>query len=196
MTYATEHIAANLKAARKSKGLSQRALAQLAGVPQSYISKIESGRIDLRLSSLVDIARALDMELALVPRKAMPAVQSIARPLRSWEFPAGSFPSDKHLKQLQANLSHVSHANPTIKELAQLQRQVRDLQHLRLPPPDMEALRKATAAIRSLDVKAPDLDAIRKALASLQEMRNRIAHAIPKIEPPRPAYALDENDNA
>lgn len=195
MSYATEHIAASLKAARKSKGLSQRGLAQLAGVPQSYISKIESGRIDLRLSSLVDIARALDLELALVPRKAMPAVQSIARPPQSWEFPAGSFPSDRHLKQIQDSLSHMSQANPTLKELAQLQRQVRDLLHLRLPPPDMEALRKATAAIRSLDVKAPDLDAIRKALKNLQEIRNHIANAIPKIEPPRPAYALDENDN-
>lgn len=195
MTYATEHVAASLKAARTSKGLSQRALAQIAGVPQSYISKIESGRVDLRLSSLVDIARALDLELALVPRKAMPAVQSIARPSQSWQFPAGSFPSDRQLKQIQDNLSHMSQANPTLKELAQLQRQVRDLQHLRLPPPDMEALRKATASIRSLDVKAPDLDAIRKALKNLQEMRNQIAHAIPKIEPPRPAYALDENDN-
>lgn len=117
MTYATEHVAASLKAARTSKGLSQRALAQIAGVPQSYISKIESGRVDLRLSSLVDIARALDLELALVPRKAMPAVQSIARPSQSWQFPAGSFPGDRQLKQIQANLSHVSHANPTLKSL-------------------------------------------------------------------------------
>jgi transcriptional regulator with XRE-family HTH domain len=195
MTYATEHIAASLRAARRSKGLSQRDLAQLAGVPHCYISKVESGRVDLRLSSLVDIARALDLELALVPRKAMPAVQSIARPSQSWQFPAGSFPSLSQLKQIQANLSQVSHANPTLKELAQLHRQVRDLQHLRLPPPDLEALRKATVAIRSLDVKAPDLDAIRQALPILQEMRNRIVHAIPKIEPPRPAYALDENDN-
>jgi transcriptional regulator with XRE-family HTH domain len=195
MAYATEHVAAALKAARTSKGLSQRALAQIAGVPQSYISKIESGRVDLRLSSLVDIARALDLELALVPRKVMPAVQSIARPPRSGEFPAGSFPGSKQLQQLQANLSQAGHANPTIKELAQLQRQVRDLQHLRLPASDVESLRKASAAIRSLNVKTPDMDGIRKTLSSLQDIRNRIAHAIPKIEPPRPAYALDENDD-
>jgi predicted transcriptional regulator len=68
-----------LKKARESKSLSQRALAKLAGVPQSHISKIESGAVDLRLSSLIEIARALDVEVMLVPRKAVSAVRSIVR---------------------------------------------------------------------------------------------------------------------
>ena len=48
-------------------------------MPQSHISKIESGVVDLRLSSLISLARVLDLELAFVPRKIMPAVRSIVR---------------------------------------------------------------------------------------------------------------------
>lgn len=59
--------------------MSQRALAKLSHVPQSHISKIESGAVDLRLSSLVEIARSLGLEVALVPRQKFAAVQSIVR---------------------------------------------------------------------------------------------------------------------
>jgi HTH-type transcriptional regulator / antitoxin HipB len=89
MSYATEHIAATLKAARESKGLSQRALSRQAGVPQGHISKVENGAVDLRLSSLIGLARVLDLELMLVPRKTVPAVRSI---IRSSEPAAGQGP--------------------------------------------------------------------------------------------------------
>lgn len=79
MTYATEHLADRLKNARRAKGLSQRALGKMAALPQSHVSKIEAGAVDLRVSSLVELARALDLELMLVPRKTVPAVQSIVR---------------------------------------------------------------------------------------------------------------------
>lgn len=74
-----EDIADTLRRARAVKHLSQRELGERTGVPQSHISKIEKGAVDLRLSSLRAIANALDLEIALVPRKAMPAVKSIAR---------------------------------------------------------------------------------------------------------------------
>lgn len=76
-----EEIAAQFRAARARKGLSQRDLSARAGVPQSHISKIEKGAVDLRLSSLAAIAHALDLEIALVPRKAIPAVTAIVRGL-------------------------------------------------------------------------------------------------------------------
>lgn len=79
MIYNTEHFSNRLREARIAKNLSQRALSKLAGVPQSHISKIESNQVDLRLSSLIAIANALDLEATLVPRKAMPAVQSLMR---------------------------------------------------------------------------------------------------------------------
>lgn len=79
MTHATEDLSANLRRAREAKGISQRELSRLTGVPQGHISKIESGTVDIRVSSLIALARALGLEVTLVPRQAVPAVQSIAR---------------------------------------------------------------------------------------------------------------------
>lgn len=72
-------IAANIRSARKAKGLTQQQLGQRIGLPQSHISKIENGTVDLQLSSLVEIARALDLEVTLLPRQALPALSSILR---------------------------------------------------------------------------------------------------------------------
>ena len=58
MSYETQEIAARLKRAREARGLSQRQLAALSGVPQSHISKIEASAVDLRLSSLAALAHA------------------------------------------------------------------------------------------------------------------------------------------
>jgi transcriptional regulator with XRE-family HTH domain len=79
MPYSVEQIVGTLKAARGNKKLSQRALGGKVGVPQSHISKIESGAVDLRLSSLIELARVLDLEVVLTPRKLVPAVQSLIR---------------------------------------------------------------------------------------------------------------------
>src|SRR5215468_5437773 len=77
MSYASDEIVENLRTARQRIGLSQRDLSARIGVPQSHISKIESGGADLRLSTLIELARALDHEVVLVPRKLLPAVEAI-----------------------------------------------------------------------------------------------------------------------
>jgi transcriptional regulator with XRE-family HTH domain len=91
MTYATEDITKALKAAREAKGLSQRDLSGRTGIPQSHLSKIESGRTDIRLSSLIEIARVLDLELTLVPRSAILAVKTL---LRSAASPSAASQAD------------------------------------------------------------------------------------------------------
>lgn len=79
MAYGVQEIAERLRAARAASGLNQRELSALAGIPQAQISRIEAGAVDLRVSSLVALAHALDLELALVPRKAVPAVRALTR---------------------------------------------------------------------------------------------------------------------
>lgn len=79
MHYVTEQILESLREARARKGFSQRELSARSGVPQSHISKIESGGVDLRVSSLIALARALDLELFVAPKKSVPAIKSIIR---------------------------------------------------------------------------------------------------------------------
>ena len=88
MSYATQALAVDLKAARISKGMSQRDLGALAGLPQAQISRIEAAAVDLRATSLIALAHALVLDLVLVPRKAVPAVASLVRQSRGQLDPA------------------------------------------------------------------------------------------------------------
>lgn len=77
MVYVVEHLAEALKAARASKKLSQRGLSKATGMPQAQISKIENAAVDMKASTLIELARALDLEVMLVPRNHVPAVKSL-----------------------------------------------------------------------------------------------------------------------
>jgi len=79
MGYATDHVVSAFKKARVRQAISQRELSARSGVPQAQISRFESGAVDIRLSSIVALARALDLEVELVPRNALPAVETIIR---------------------------------------------------------------------------------------------------------------------
>jgi transcriptional regulator with XRE-family HTH domain len=56
-------LLASLKKAREAAGISQRSLAALVGMPQSHISKIEAGKTDIRLSTLIELADALGLDV-------------------------------------------------------------------------------------------------------------------------------------
>lgn len=72
-----EHIADELKAARKSSGLSQRMLGARTGLTQAQVSKIENALVDPRLSTLLELTRALGLEITLVPRARVPLVRRL-----------------------------------------------------------------------------------------------------------------------
>lgn len=200
MSYAIEHIGRRLRDAREARGLSQRALSAKAGVPQSHISKIENGAVDLRVSSLIALARVLDLELVLVPRKATPAVQSIARSSGA-SSQAASEGFDKALKQLkrmQKDVAQLAKVHPNLSELTQLQQRVRELQHFRIPPHDLKALRDVSDTLRAFKESKTSEDTLREALAQVNKVRNELAHALkasPLEEAVRPAYSLDEGDH-
>lgn len=67
MEESIQHIGKALKDARLRKGLSQRTLSRKTKIPQNHISKIENGQVDLQASTLIEISRALNLELMLVP---------------------------------------------------------------------------------------------------------------------------------
>lgn len=77
MIYAIQSLIKTLKAQREAKKFSQRELAEKIGVPQSHISKIESGKVNPRLSSFIDMARALNLEVVLIPQEKLLMITTI-----------------------------------------------------------------------------------------------------------------------
>jgi HTH-type transcriptional regulator/antitoxin HipB len=65
-----------IRQAREAKGLTQSDLGRRIGQPQSAVSRIERGG-DLRLSTLLEMARVLELEPMFVPKSLIPAVQAL-----------------------------------------------------------------------------------------------------------------------
>jgi DNA-binding XRE family transcriptional regulator len=200
MNYITEEIASNLKAARESRGLSQRTLSKKSGVPQGHISKIENGAVDLRLSSLVALARALDLELILVPRKAVPAVKSIVRSGKRGIVKADSNTrmAHKELCSIKTMIDTLSKNDFPIGGLEKLQRQMRELGNFQFAQPDLEVIKNVNKAMKAFQLNTDSLDIIRQSESELQKLRNTLAHSsvnLPKVAPLHPVYSLEEDDN-
>jgi transcriptional regulator with XRE-family HTH domain len=196
MRYEIQAIAARLREAREAKQLSQRELSRLAGVPQAQISRIESTIVDLRLSSLVAIASALDLEIALVPRKAVPAIKSITR--QTTERTVIQPPAiGKEMQQLQKAIRALQIDAPTLPELDDLRRATASLQRLQIDTRFLGNLRSLRHTIESANI-TEQWKGIFEAANSMKALRNQIAHFEPENEQRsanRPAYSLDEDDD-
>lgn len=199
MSYETEDVARALKSARIAKGLSQRELSQKADLPQSQISRIENGAVDLRLSTLIALARVLDVEPTLVPHKVVPAVKSIIRSSeRSALTGAQSRRVQKELTRLQDTITRISELQPQLKELQHLERQFRELQHHQGLISDTKPIARARKTVLEFERNMQNLDALREAIAQLQKLRNVTVHD-PAVQSDggklRPAYSLEEDDH-
>lgn len=192
MTYATDEILQTLRTAREGAGLTQRDLSARVDVPQSHISKIESGGTDLRLSSLVELARALDHELVLVPRRLLPAIEAIVRNASSALSDDGRLRSAV-LNRSHAALTRLNKSHPDAPELDRLNQTLRELANFQLGSSELEAIRRVTDRLTKLPTSPAALPAIKSSAKQLRDLRNRLAHALP--EAPRPAYSLDEEDD-
>lgn len=189
MSYAIKEIAGTFKEARERKGLSQRELSALSGVHQYQISKFENGAVDLRLSSLIELARALDLELTLVPRKSVSAVNSIIR--TSW-------PAESAVKSDWASwykkLSDHFRDKPQTKEQRQILALLRDLQRFQLSEKQSDELRSNYKKLLSPSKTKDDEELARRWLFALTKLRNQLAYQSVDAdrETVKPAYSLDE----
>ena len=68
-----------LREARLNRQLSQQELARKLGLRQRQISDLERAAMDPRLSTVRNVARALDLELMLIPRHLISAVEGLQR---------------------------------------------------------------------------------------------------------------------
>jgi predicted transcriptional regulator len=195
MDYGNEPILHALKEARQEKGLSQRELSARAGVPQGHISKIESGLVDLKLSSLIALARILDLEVMTVPRNLVPAVQAIMRggePVT--RDPETTRLALKYVKRIEKTLDRLTSSSQ--EDRARLQRAARELAHLALGRKGLAALQLAAETVARVEKGEMEPSALRDIASGLQRARNSLVHRIAEepVRPQRPAYSLDDGD--
>lgn len=193
-------LAAGLKHARENKGLSQRDLGARIAVPQSHISKIESGAVDLKASSLIEFARALDLEVMLVPRSLVPVVEALSRPPQDRQAPQPDETKSilrvrRALARLRRDARRIIRKVGQVPEIARLLDVARELGQMHLTP---ESADQALAAIKDINLRSevPALQAASQAADSLRNIRNVLAHG-PSESPARsiPAYRLSDGDD-
>jgi transcriptional regulator with XRE-family HTH domain len=80
-------IRQQIRDARTKLGWGQRELGAKVGLQQPHVSAIESGQVVPRFDTLLDLVRVLSLDLLLVPRELVPAVQSL---IRTQQQPEGS----------------------------------------------------------------------------------------------------------
>ncbi len=69
-----------MKAARKGLDLTQEQVAEMAGISRPRYREIESGSSAARTTTLINIARALGLELMFIPQPMVPAVNALLHP--------------------------------------------------------------------------------------------------------------------
>lgn len=200
MSVGIEEIAAAVREARIAKALTQKELGQRVGLPQSHISKIEKGTVDLKISSLVEIARALDLELTLVPRKALPAVEGAVRAHGTTVETSRAV----SLLNEQAQIAERIKANfPDISQVEGFQNAIRSIPKLQFDTAQLKALEEALQPAKRLKTiieaqgGATSLaKRIEEATSALRHFRNIQVHHAPLIETARqrPAHRLEEDD--
>lgn len=195
MVYKSEELIVQLRNAREAAGISQRALSASSGLTQSHISHIERGTTEPGLSSLIDAARALDLELVLVPKKLLPAVRGVIQRKKD-EHDVSSKDSKAALREIARGERLVKKQKALYGSSVYLDRITENLRFLRHAPlgyDDLAIVRQALQTLNRYQASKQSRDIVSEIATTLQSLRNRIAHS--RVETPRPAYGLNEEDS-
>lgn len=199
MSAGIDEIAASIRAARQAKAMTQKELGQRVGLPQSHISKIEKGAVDLQLSSLVEIARALALEIKLVPRKALPAVEGAVRAHGTTVETSRAL----HLLNEQAQLAErIKGSFPDLSQIEGFQNAIRNIPKLQFDAAQLKALDEALQPAKRLKSLIEAQGGASKLAKQLEEATSSLRHFhniqvhTPLMETRRqlPAYRLEEDD--
>lgn len=194
--YGLEPLTEAIRQARLAKGWSQRDLSARAHLTQAQISRIENGAVDLQVSTLIELARSLDLDLQLVPRSALVAVEAA---VRSAEERSDERSARNLLATLRRLADEAHSAAPGREDIASIASSLRDLEPLApafrgaFPTADLERLRTNLQGFLTYPPAERPRHAqfYREAAARLKALRNTLMHA-PQAE--RPAYSLDGED--
>lgn len=196
MAYKGEHLAHALREARETAGLSQRALSARAGLTQSHISQIERGTLEPGLATLIDLARALDLELILVPKKLLPAVKGLLRttPAERDLSPEGGQTALREIARGERLVKKQKALYGSSADLDRIADNLRFLRHAPLRASDLSVVSNTINTLHRYQASKQAQQQVADIAATLQALRNRIAHG--QVDAPRPAYVLDEDDDA
>ena len=185
-----------VRQARQAKGWSQRDLSARTHLPQAQISRIENADVDPQVSTLIELARALELDLQLIPKSALVAVEAT---VRSTEARSEGRASKSLMTDLLRAAEEAHAMAPDREDIASLLSSLRDLQPL-TPALRTQALLGDLKSVQILlhgfltypPAERPShAQPIRDAAQRLRELRNMLVHA-PVSE--RPAYSLDDED--
>lgn len=194
--YGLEPLTEAIRQARLAKGWSQRDLSARAHLTQAQISRIENGAVDMQVSTLVELARSLDLDLQLVPRSAITAVEAAVRS-------AEERSEERSARNLLANLRRLAEearaSAPGREDIASIASSLQELESLApllrgtLMIADLERLRTNLEGFLNYPPaeRPSHAKTYRDAAAWLKNLRNSLVHA-PHSE--RPAYSLDDED--
>jgi transcriptional regulator with XRE-family HTH domain len=192
----SEPLAETIRQARLQKGWSQRELSARARIPQAQISRFETGGVDPQVSTLIELARTLDLDLQLVPRTAVTAVSAA---VRSAEQRSEQRASQELLAKLQHAADDAYDSAPEREEIVsirntlhQLEPMASRLRSLKLEPEFQKLLLNLEIFIKHPPAqKGRHAHILVDAANWLRSLRNQLVHA---TESERPAYSLDDED--
>jgi transcriptional regulator with XRE-family HTH domain len=189
-----EPLAETIRQARLQKGWSQRELSARARMPQAQISRFETGSVDPQVSTLVELARTLDLDLQLVPRTAVTAVGAAVRS-------AAQRSEQRALQELLLKLQRAADdaydSAPEREELGSIRDSLRQLEpmasrfrSLKLEPDLQKLLLNLEKFVRYPPAQRGRHAPVLIAAASwLRALRRQLVHA---TDSERPAYSLDD----
>jgi transcriptional regulator with XRE-family HTH domain len=193
MSYQSESLIAQAREVREASGVSQRALSERAGLTQSHISQIESGKMEPGLSSFIDMTRALDLEVMLVPKKLVPAVLGLvkAQATPDMHIHAGQ-PNDKRFARAERLVKKIKQIYGSSADLDRIEDILRFLRRVNLSDQEMQLVRELIARLERYQATPQAAPIVRDIAQNLQRLRNAIAHGV--TPEPKPAYSLDDGD--
>jgi transcriptional regulator with XRE-family HTH domain len=193
MAYQSENLIAQVREVREASGVSQRALSERAGLTQSHISQIESGKMEPGLSSFIDLTRALDLEVMLVPKKLVSAVLGLvkAQATPDMHIHAGQL-NDKRFARAERLVKKMKHLYGSSADLDRMEETLRFLRRANLSDQEMQLVRELIARLERHQSSVQAAPILHDIAQNLQRLRNSIAHPVPSE--PRAAYSLDDGD--
>jgi hypothetical protein len=146
------------------------------------------------LSSFIDMTRALDLEVMLVPKKLVPAVLGLvkAQATPDMQIHAGQ-PNDKRFARAERLVKKMRKLYGSSADLDRIEETLRLLRRLNLSDQETQLVRELIARLERYQASDQAAPVVRDIAQNLQRLRNSIAHGVPSE--PRPAYSLDDGDD-